>query len=167
MPANFSFILSSGGVIEGTEMGKLRVASNVIDTVMSVQSLHANGDSAIEFCDNLNMPRLYVGHGNPNSVLGMANTSFAATRHQGGVPDDLLLCVFADDGRKDGVRVTKDGDVVLGSPTPLATNATVGFVQLPTCPGDPTGVAPVGSAVVNSVDKKLCISNGDGTWTKQ
>ena len=59
------------------------------------------------------------------------------------------------------------GDVVLAGAGALATNATTGFVHIPTCAGTPTGVpanTPTGAAalVFDSTNNKLYVY--DGGW---
>lgn len=58
------------------------------------------------------------------------------------------------------------GNMTLGSGV-LATNATTGFVGLPTTAGVPTGI--VGAAggamiLINNTSHKICHSEGGGTW---
>ena len=60
------------------------------------------------------------------------------------------------------------GNVVLGTGTAIATNATTGMIQVPTMAGTPTGtVGAAGKAalVVDTTNKKICYSIGGGTWT--
>ncbi len=64
-------------------------------------------------------------------------------------------------------RMTAAGNIVLGNEAAIATNATNGFVYVPTCAGTPTGVptaftgmAPI---VVNTTNNKLYFYSG-GAW---
>jgi hypothetical protein len=65
------------------------------------------------------------------------------------------------------LRITGAGNIVLGSQTALATNATNGFTYLPTCAGAPTGSATsyTGKApfVVDTTNNRLYIRVG-ATW---
>jgi len=59
-------------------------------------------------------------------------------------------------------------NVIVGSGSALATNATSGFLQIPTMAGAPTGVAgALGKAafVVDTANQLLCYSTGSGVWT--
>ncbi len=59
------------------------------------------------------------------------------------------------------------GNTVVGTGAALATNATSGFLQIPTMAGAPSGtVGAAGQAalVYDSTNKKLCVSIGGGTW---
>jgi hypothetical protein len=60
-------------------------------------------------------------------------------------------------------------DVVIGTNAALATNATAGFLQIPTCAGAPTGtVAALETGkvalVYDTTNNKLWVSAGGGTW---
>ena len=52
----------------------------------------------------------------------------------------------------------------LGAPT-LATDATTGFLMVPTCPGTPTGTPALGAGalVVDSTNNRLLFYSG-GAW---
>lgn len=59
------------------------------------------------------------------------------------------------------------GNTLIGTGSALATNATSGFLQVPTMAGSPSGtVGAAGQAaiVVNTTANKLCWSVGGGTW---
>lgn len=65
------------------------------------------------------------------------------------------------------MALVASGDVVIGAgdtaATVLATNATAGFLRLPTCAGTPTGAAVNGSIVIDTTNSKLYLRIG-GAW---
>jgi hypothetical protein len=63
------------------------------------------------------------------------------------------------------------GDVVVGPLAALATDATIGFLQIPTCAGTPTGtIAQLKTGkvgiVYDTTNAKICVTAGGGTWVK-
>ena len=56
------------------------------------------------------------------------------------------------------------GNMVLGTGSALATNATTGMVRFPTTAGAPTGAAPVGSIVVDTTNSHICALITGTTW---
>jgi len=59
------------------------------------------------------------------------------------------------------------GNTLVGTGSAIATNATSGFLQLPTMAGAPTGaVGAAGQAavVIDTTNNKICWSTGGGTW---
>jgi hypothetical protein len=71
-------------------------------------------------------------------------------------------------GPNGDIQIITLHDVVIGSSAALATNATAGFLQIPTCAGTPTGTvaAITGKAclVYDTTNFKLALSTGGGTW---
>lgn len=65
------------------------------------------------------------------------------------------------------MRVDANGNVVAGASAALATNATNGFLYVPTCAGTPTGtptaVTGMAPIVVNTTNNKLYFYSG-GAW---
>jgi hypothetical protein len=91
------------------------------------------------------------------------------------VGDTYLAHIAADDtqwvvGGQTGIRLTESGtevDVICGAGNALATNATVGFLYVPSCAGTPTGT-PLGKTgkipiVVDSTNHKMYFYSG-GSW---
>jgi hypothetical protein len=64
-------------------------------------------------------------------------------------------------------RITSTGNVVAGGSVALATNATDGFLYVPTCAGTPTGtptaITGMAPIVVNTTNNKLYFYSG-GQW---
>lgn len=64
-------------------------------------------------------------------------------------------------------RITSTGNVVAGGSIALATNATDGFLYVPTCAGTPTGtptaITGMAPIVVNTTNNKLYFYSG-GAW---
>jgi hypothetical protein len=64
-------------------------------------------------------------------------------------------------------RITSSGNVVAGGSIALATNATNGFLYVPTCAGTPTGtptaITGMAPIVVNTTNNKLYFYSG-GAW---
>jgi hypothetical protein len=59
------------------------------------------------------------------------------------------------------------GNTLVGTGSAIATNATSGFLQLPTMAGAPTGVvgaAGQAAVVIDTTNNKICWSTGGGTW---
>jgi hypothetical protein len=59
-------------------------------------------------------------------------------------------------------------DFVVGASAALATNATGGFLQIPTCAGTPTGTAHLNTGkaamILDTTANKLWLSSTAGTW---
>lgn len=66
------------------------------------------------------------------------------------------------------LQITTEHDVVIGADNALATTATTGHMEIPTCAGTPTGVVTVRSGKValiyDTTNFKLAASVGGGTW---
>lgn len=66
------------------------------------------------------------------------------------------------------IQITTVHDIVFGASAALATNATSGFIQIPTCAGTPTGTVAIitGKAclVYDTTNFKLGLSVGGGVW---
>lgn len=66
-----------------------------------------------------------------------------------------------------GVSCYTTGSVVVGNYAPIATNATSGFLYIPTCAGVPTGTPNVYNGalplVINSTNNKMYFYSG-GAW---
>lgn len=89
--------------------------------------------------------------GAPVALLGGDNTGATAT------------LTFA----QKPIRIGGVSNVIIGTGSALATNATAGFLQLATMAGAPTGtVGAAGQAavVIDTTNKKICYSTGGGTW---
>ena len=65
------------------------------------------------------------------------------------------------------MRITAAGNIVAGASAALATNATDGFLYVPTCAGTPTGtptaITGMAPIVVNTTNNKLYFYSG-GSW---
>lgn len=65
------------------------------------------------------------------------------------------------------MRIDANGNVVAGASAALATNATNGFLYVPTCAGTPTGtpttITGMAPIVVNTTNNKLYFYSG-GAW---
>jgi hypothetical protein len=75
--------------------------------------------------------------------------------------------VFQTAGATERARITADGNIVAGGSSALATNATNGFLYVPTCAGTPTGtptaITGMAPIVVNTTNNKLYFYSG-GAW---
>ena len=74
---------------------------------------------------------------------------------------------FADQNGNERMRITSTGNIVAGASAALATNATDGFLYVPTCAGTPTGtptaITGMAPIVVNTTNNKLYFYSG-GAW---
>jgi hypothetical protein len=103
---------------------------------------------------------------NPVALVGRAGTLGA------GLAADMTWTVKGQmDFGTTGATLVNIGNgsanVVVGSGSAIATNATSGFLQLPTMAGAPTGtVGAAGKAavVIDTTNNKICWSTGGGTW---
>lgn len=107
------------------------------------------------------------------SVAGAAsayidgNGTYVALGALGGlnISGDTAISRIAPNG---DLRMFGPHDVVIGSSAALATNATSGFLQIPTCAGTPTGTVSIitGKAclVYDTTNFKLALSVGGGVW---
>ena len=72
-----------------------------------------------------------------------------------------------NDGATERARITAAGSFVAGGSVALATNATDGFLYVPTCAGTPTGtptaITGMAPIVVNTTNNKLYFYSG-GAW---
>jgi hypothetical protein len=77
-------------------------------------------------------------------------------------------CNMARIGPNGDMQLTSANDIVIGPPVALATNATKGFLQIPTSAGAPTGIGlpQTGKALMeyDSTNNKIYISLGSGVW---
>lgn len=74
---------------------------------------------------------------------------------------------FAAGGTTERMRITGAGNVVAGGSVALATNATNGFLYVPTCAGAPTGtptaITGMAPIVVDTTNNKMYFYSG-GQW---
>jgi hypothetical protein len=107
------------------------------------------------------------------TLMGVAKANLAAFYGQSSVVAVVVggtksTCdvIFAP-GNSEKMRLLSGGDVVIGSgntaATVLATNATTGFLRMPTCAGTPTGAAVDGSYVLDTTALKIWQRIG-GAW---
>lgn len=78
-------------------------------------------------------------------------------------------CSVGTDAVFANMNLIANGDVVAGAVNAIATNATLGFLQIPTCAGTPTGTVArlvTGKAcmVYDSTNFKIGLSLGGGVW---
>lgn len=85
----------------------------------------------------------------------------------GGAADLLIATTPAGGALTERARVTSAGNVVAGGSVALATNATNGFLYVPTCAGTPTGaptaITGMAPIVVDTTNNKLYFYSG-GAW---
>ena len=72
--------------------------------------------------------------------------------------------LYLNSGGVTGISCYPSGSVVVGNYAPIATNATAGFLYIPTCAGVPTGVPTTSSGaaplVIDSTNSKMYFHNG-------
>ena len=82
-------------------------------------------------------------------------------------PEGLAFLVGDGSTVAERMRITGTGNVIAGSSAALATNATDGFLYVPTCAGTPTGtptaITGMAPIVVNTTNNKLYFYSG-GAW---
>jgi len=140
--------------------GAVTISTKLAGDALTVHNRDAAGYATAAFRDNNGLNRLFVGHGNPSSII--PNTSYLMTSvGNGAPPQDLAFCTF-NSGVNVHLRMTGTGNIVVGD-APLATTATDGFFRIPSCAGVPTGAADDGSMVRDSVNHKVYIRSG-GNW---
>ena len=75
--------------------------------------------------------------------------------------------VFQTAGATERARITSDGNIVAGGSSVLATNATNGFLYVPTCAGTPTGtptaITGMVPIVVDTTNNRWYFYSG-GAW---
>ena len=117
--------------------------------------------------------RLHVsGAGTTQAILASNNQTtvflrLINTTHNGGyigyTSDNLQFLT----GSLERMRITSAGNVVAGASAALATNATDGFLYVPTCAGTPTGtptaITGMAPIVVDTTNNKLFFYSG-GVW---
>lgn len=125
-------------------------ASSVTNTISAQQCIFGSGSGGIP-----------AGH------YGISSSAYADL-NANGRPFSIVLGNASVGARIEVTRWLIDGGVWLGRQAALATNATGGFVFIPTCAGTPTGTpasAPTGLApmVINTTNHKLYFYSG-GAW---
>jgi len=97
--------------------------------------------------------------------LTLAASTLTARTYRFGLDSSANLALFDSNA----VRFTIDanGNIVAGGSAALATNATNGFLYVPTCAGTPTGtptaITGMAPIVVNTTNNKLYFYSG-GAW---
>ena len=111
----------------------------------------------------------FIGRQDGGELTALAEIKASHDGDQDDEKGKLIIGVNdGDDGFSPTNRfqISANGDVILGSQAALATNATAGFVYIPSCAGTPTGVPanPTGKVamVYDSTNNKLYIY--DGGW---
>jgi hypothetical protein len=99
-----------------------------------------------------------------NSTVSLSSFVDSGASYVGASTNHPLLLITNNNER---MRIDSSGNIVAGASAALATNATNGFLYVPTCAGTPTGVptAITGMApiVVNTTNNKLYFYSG-GAW---
>lgn len=99
----------------------------------------------------------YAGNGVAGS-LSFQNVTYASSYC------DIVLSNRSAGGYTEKMRVTSAGNIVLGNQSALATNATNGFVYIPTSAGAPTGIPTAYTGKVamqyDTTNNKLYVYNG-------
>lgn len=99
--------------------------------------------------------------------IEVASGDFAIIDHDGNrFAISLGASVLSNSGNT-GVTVDSSGNTSIGSTGALATNATDGFLYVPTCAGIPTGIPTTISGkspvIVDSTNNKMYFYSG-ATW---
>ena len=171
------FRTSSSGSASATEKMRLTAAGNLgIGTTSPYNKLAVVGSDPVLYlvnsktAANNNVARLTL---NPSSAfdnsvyynLGpsidglLESTSTNASA--------LVFSTYTGSSLVERARITAAGNVVAGGSVALATNATDGFLYVPTCAGTPTGtptaITGMAPIVVNTTNNKLYFYSG-GAW---
>lgn len=121
---------------------------------------------------------LMLIHGNGTTqIAGAALQLTNLTNTAGSEASDLIILTQnAGAAMTQKMRISKVGNIVAGAEAALATNATDGFLYIPTCAGTPTGVPTAYTGKVamiyDTTNNKFYIYNGawkggttPGAWT--
>lgn len=107
------------------------------------------------------------------SVAGALGMTFDGTNLLNlGALGKMLFSISQDAGMQRNssadVQLVTGHDVVAGADGALATNATAGFLEIPTCAGTPTGTVVVrtgkAAIVYDTTNNKIALTTGGGTW---
>jgi hypothetical protein len=119
---------------------------------------------------NATAVQVYASHDNANSGFGyfqideFNNVGIGSGKGGTGVQPAVT---YMGAGSVNGISCYTTGSVVVGNYAPIATNATAGFLYIPTCAGVPTGTptAFTGAAplVIDSTNNKMYFYSG-GAW---
>jgi hypothetical protein len=144
----------------------------------------ANKSTPAEVLTILNGGNVGIGTASPGeklTVSGTPNTKIAVIDTVGGAKAILQaqagnLVVFGSENNVaaaiytnnvERMRFDTSGNIVAGASAALATNATNGFLYVPTCAGTPTGtptaITGMAPIVVNTTNNKLYFYSG-GVW---
>ncbi len=116
------------------------------------------------YADSTN--HLMLTHGNGTAQIAGAGLQLTNLTNTAGseAADLIFLTHNAGAAMTQKMRISKVGNVVVGSEAALATNATDGHMYIPTCAGTPTGVptAYTGKVamVFDTTNSKLYVYNG-------
>lgn len=162
-------------IIGGTDVGAcLNVStSNPTKTVVNVRQ-YSNAANAYALLQISNDGSPYIGLSQLSSGFstnGLLSANLSLLQNSGA---DLLVCtlstkdvIIATDGNtnvnKERLRCDSVGNVSIGNAA-IATNATDGFLYIPTCAGAPTGTPTTktgrAAIVYDTTNNKLCVYNG-------
>jgi len=99
-----------------------------------------------------------------NSTVSLSSFVDSGARDVGASTNQPLLLITNNTER---MRIDSSGNIVAGASAALATNATNGFLYVPTCAGTPTGtptaITGMAPIVVNTTNNKLYFYSG-GVW---
>lgn len=148
-------------------------AAATIDTFMmraaAASIRFGAGDAASPIAQTTKVQGVVAGTSNVAGALWTLAGSVGTGTGRGG---DVLVRVAppgttgtAQNALTDALRVYGEGDVSIGTGAAIATNATAGFLLLPTCAGTPTGTptntgAGKANFVYDSTANKLWVYNG-------
>jgi len=152
-------ILSRGGAAATLQLGAADAASPVAQTVQFQSSTSTNNTGA----DATFIASRSAGSGASGKIIFKGGVTGASS----GTTNTSVAALTITSGTTNNTNVGYPS-VVVGAGAAVATNATDGFLYIPTCAGTPTGTptTQTGAAplVVDSSNNKLYVYVG-GAWT--
>lgn len=153
---------ATGGVLSGGGWNN----ANIFNSVVTGSTLGSTGSPCIA---SLGVISFDVEGADYTSITGGRTCGIG--RHSSYVGGFTLFTSPSAGVKTTRMTLDGDGNIIISDLTAvLATDATNGFVYLPTCAGDPTGTPALASGsafavpvIINATDKKIAV-NIAGTW---
>ncbi len=136
--AHVPFSLGTNGAAAFDSSGTLAITTAVVGDAVVIRQNTTSGYSTAAFKDQAGATRCVVGYGLSAAAAAYASTGYLVTI--GGSGTRIPFKILQADGSTDhvGLEIDVSGNFTIGEAA-LATNATAGFLYIPSCAGTPSG----------------------------